>query len=826
MQQLWRTIRSRWATRSALILAWAITIGVAGTTVYSVAAEIYPLWKETRTSAAMLGVAPTVETEPMPHTGDSADDPAIWIHPSDPSLSVIVATDKQGGIAVYELDGQQLEYYADGGMNNVDLRYNFPLGSERVALVAASNHTNNTIAVYRVNPATRGLENVAAGRIALGNVAYGFCLYHSPVSGKYYAFNVSEGGSVEQWELFDDGSGKVDALPVRTFTVGSKSEGCIADDELGSLYVGEEDVGIWKYGAEPDDTNPRILVDGTGTGGHLVADVEGLAIYYTSEGTGYLIASSQGNRTFAVYRREGHNPHVMTFTVEAGNGIDGVSITDGIEVTNFGLGPSFSQGLFIAQDGYNSGGNQNFKLVPWPSIAAAASPPLAIDTSWDPRGADPGSSPLPSATRAPSRTPTRTASRTPTRTPTRTATPVGANPTFLPEADARVDARFPDTNYGAITTLRVDGGADPAVESYLRFNLAGLSGPVLRATLRIFTSSGTSDGPAVYPTSNEWSETALTWNNRPERTGPAVDDEETIASNHWVEFDVTPLVTGNGTYSFVLATTSTDGLSFSSREVEAGPQLLLELGVGADPPAPPVAPASPTPTSRPAETATPIVTVAPATVDVRIAQGADDAEERGGDGAVNHSSSDLELTTDPDFGGEQTIGLRFQNVTIPLGASIRRAYIEFTSDDADDVATGLTFYVEDSDETASFTTSTGNISGRLRSPAVVAWENVPAWTAPGLTYQTPDLSALIQTVVDRPGWTSGNALAFIVTGSGKRQAKSYDGAPEAAPRLHVEYTSPSPAPATATSTIPPITPTVAGFADIHHLFLPAFVGKP
>jgi 3-phytase len=113
--------------------------------------------------------------------------------------------------------------------------------------------------------------------------------------------------------------------------------------------------------------------------------VEGLTIYYASRGTGYLIASSQGSKQFAVYERAGANAHVMNFQIVAGNGIDGLSDTDGIDVTNFPLGSAFPEGVFVAQDGTNTGGNQNFKLVPWGAIARGASPNLAIDRTWDPR---------------------------------------------------------------------------------------------------------------------------------------------------------------------------------------------------------------------------------------------------------------------------------------------------------------------------------------------------------------------------------------------------------------------------------------------------------
>jgi 3-phytase len=102
-------------------------------------------------------------------------------------------------------------------------------------------------------------------------------------------------------ELFATESNRVDARKVRSFTVGSQTEGCVVDDTAGVLYIAEEAVGIWKYGAEPEAGNARTPVDSAG-GGHLVADIEGLIIADTGNGTGYLIASSQGDNSYvAVY---------------------------------------------------------------------------------------------------------------------------------------------------------------------------------------------------------------------------------------------------------------------------------------------------------------------------------------------------------------------------------------------------------------------------------------------------------------------------------------------------------------------------------------------
>jgi 3-phytase len=316
------------------------------------------------TDGPIEAVAATVETTPVPRRGDAADDPAIWVNRRDPSRSTIIGTDKTGGLAVYDLAGRQIQYLPDGRLNNVDLRHGFRLGGREIALVTAGNRTDDSIAVYRVNPETRRLEDVAARRVITTTV-YGSCMYRSSKTGRFYYIVTSKQGIVEQWELVDNGNGKVDAREkVRTLSLGSQTEGCVADDELGHLYVGEEEVGIWKYGAEPEAGDRPTLVDRTRRGGYLAADVEGLTIVYGRDGTGFLIASSQGSDTFTVYRREGSNAFVKSFRIVDGNGVDGAEETDGIDAATGNLGPTFPHGVFVAQDGSNDNGNQNFKLVP------------------------------------------------------------------------------------------------------------------------------------------------------------------------------------------------------------------------------------------------------------------------------------------------------------------------------------------------------------------------------------------------------------------------------------------------------------------------------
>lgn len=137
---------------------------------------------------------------------------------------------------------------------------------------------------------------------------------------------------------------------------------------------------------------------------------------------------------------------------------------------------------------------------------------------------------------------------------------------FSAVADARVEQANPAGNYGGSTALRTDGGSDPDVETYLRFNVTGVTRPVQSARLRLRTATGTVDGPAVYLTAWTGTESSLTWSNRPARTSAAADDRGSLGSSAVAEWDVLPLITGDGTYSFVLATGSSDGIDFRSRE--------------------------------------------------------------------------------------------------------------------------------------------------------------------------------------------------------------------------------------------------------------------
>lgn len=324
------------------------------------------------TAPGTSGEVPAVETSSFSGSGDIADDAAIWVDRDNPGNSVVIAdnkSDTDGGIAVFGMDGKLVHFRPDGKIGNVDLRAGFPLSGKSAVLVGGNNRTDDTLALWTLDPKTRTLTPVAAGTIDTVEPNYGFCMYHSSVSGKFYAFvTPHEEGSVQQFELVDDGAGKVDAELVRELPISSITESCVADDDLGHLYVAQEDVGVWKYSAEPDGGAERVSVDKAGAG-RLVADVEGLGISYGPDGSGYLFVSSQGDSTIAIYSRSGDNAFIKKLKVRGNGNIDAVTGTDGLDVTALNAGPQFEQGLLVVHDESNDDGDtSNLKYIPLDSV--------------------------------------------------------------------------------------------------------------------------------------------------------------------------------------------------------------------------------------------------------------------------------------------------------------------------------------------------------------------------------------------------------------------------------------------------------------------------
>jgi len=311
-----------------------------------------------------VSVSALAETEPVgTANADAADDPAIWRNAANPAASLIVATDKKAGLYVYDLDGQIKSFTLGGLLNNVDL---LDLGTQGV-IVAASDRTdkaNSQIALFRLDTESGKLAEL--GRIPSGiGEAYGLCMADNV--GKPSVFAVIKDGRIREYELTNLTNLSPTGTLIREFAVPTQPEGCVIDPRNGAFYVGEENAGIWRFAAGA--TKGRIVapIDNK----QLVADVEGLAIAPEGDTGGWLIASSQGDNTYARYSLPDMKP-AGRFRIASG-AFGATEETDGIALDTGSFGPKFPGGLFVAQDGKNEPDAQNFKLVSWQEINEALS---------------------------------------------------------------------------------------------------------------------------------------------------------------------------------------------------------------------------------------------------------------------------------------------------------------------------------------------------------------------------------------------------------------------------------------------------------------------
>lgn len=326
-------------------------------------------------------VTPRVVTTPARH---DTDDPAIWINRANPADSLILGTDKDadGALLVYGLDGvEQVDRTVRGILrpNNVDLAYDIPLGTGRVDVAVLTERLAQRLRVYSVPD----MIAVDGGGIPVfegerARDAMGVALYRRPRDGALFAMVsrsdafAPSAGYLHQYRLVDDGAGTLRGIFVRAFGTWSgrkEIEAIAVDTELGYVYYSDETYGIRKYAADPaaDDADDPLAEFGT-TG--FTRDHEGISIYPTGPGTGYIIVSDQQADTFRFFPREGtpDNPHDHPLLAEVRLSTDE---SDGHDVTATVL-PGFPGGLFVAMST-----DRTFQYYAWDDIVAAAGLPVS-----------------------------------------------------------------------------------------------------------------------------------------------------------------------------------------------------------------------------------------------------------------------------------------------------------------------------------------------------------------------------------------------------------------------------------------------------------------
>jgi len=306
------------------------------------------------------------ETEPVVSESgaDAADDPAIWVNPKNPAKSLILGTNKKAGVYVYDLKGKTRQFIASGRINNVDLRDGFVYNGRAVALVAGSNRSNNSISLYVIDHQTRQLSDTLLNIHSGVDEVYGICMYHQPAGNRFYAIVNGKGGKIEQWEVVNKNN-RLSANLVSSFAVATQPEGMVADDQTGTLYLGVEDEGIYSANLNAQSLNLELIPFSNESNPNVKFDIEGLTLY-RYENQVFLIASSQGNFSYAVFNLSDQNKYVNSFVIDNGL-VDGVEETDGLDVTSYSCGKKYPKGVLVVQDGFNTLGKtdetQNFKII-------------------------------------------------------------------------------------------------------------------------------------------------------------------------------------------------------------------------------------------------------------------------------------------------------------------------------------------------------------------------------------------------------------------------------------------------------------------------------
>ncbi len=312
-------------------------------------------------------VRAAVETVVTTDLAVDADDPALWADAQDPARAVMFGTDKSDGLYVHNLDGSVRQFLPIGPLNNVDLRTGVTIDGRELVAVAATNDGRMGINLFMFDSATLETRDWGFVDTAMGE-PYGFCMGSYDSALLLIANNKL--GEIKVWRLNADGATPSATLWKR-FKVGSQTEGCVVNDAAGTLYVGEEDVGIWRFALSAADLSPPVEVARIDKR-RITDDVEGLTILRDGAQT-YLIASSQGDNTFPVFRIEPQGEtYLGRFTVVAGNGIDAVSETDGVDAWSGPIG-SYPEGLLAMHDDRDDSGprQQNYKMVDWREVKRA-----------------------------------------------------------------------------------------------------------------------------------------------------------------------------------------------------------------------------------------------------------------------------------------------------------------------------------------------------------------------------------------------------------------------------------------------------------------------
>ena len=367
----------------------------------------------------------SLETDPIPQGKDDTDDPAIWVHPSDPERSLILGTSKYdgpdlpgGGLGVYNLAGHELQYLAVGKLNNVDILR----GPDQQNYAVASNRSTNSISIFSIDTQDSKLSFIVDQKIfALnreGLEPYGLCAsgQNSEASEVFVTF---KNGVIQRYELSsrkplqlnfkesfdlkseinlsmdakiiknivlelieDDELDELEETLAERFII----EGCAYDSYYKRLLVGMEKLGVFALDVGERLEKPRLVLEVNSSYTNVKAqsnppesylltdDVEGIAIAAAGNGQGQIVVSSQGISEYVVIDRQTLD-YLGRFRLNFGS--DAITQTDGLAIATDLYSSAFPNGLMVVHDDENLGSdessldNANFKVVSWQAVQHA-----------------------------------------------------------------------------------------------------------------------------------------------------------------------------------------------------------------------------------------------------------------------------------------------------------------------------------------------------------------------------------------------------------------------------------------------------------------------
>jgi len=409
-ESLQRNDEALLATNQQLFFRWTFTVGIVLLFVF-IAFPRMPLNPYSQFHI-IYKVKASTETQPTDiSVKRTLDSVSVWIHPQQPHNTLIItpAADSMG-FSIFDTTGKQLsDFTFKGKLTSLSVEYNFRFGNRQVDVLTAVDPTTSTLFLFEIVP-TGAIVLLGQFSVMKGAHISAACTYKNVRTGDLSVFVVGgDQGRIEQWVISGNDYGDSETTSLssqlkRSVEVGSKVESCIADNERGVVYVYENDVGIWKYGAEPEEGSTRTIMDTKNTtsfGPRRLkhgpnGEIGGMALFHARRGRGYLLVTNPGEGeggSVLIYGRGAENRFLNRFQVmskTANNEVSSdpsladwpanallnknlesyVNVGKGIEVINAGTSGEFSKGLLILQNRKGGeGSSDTLAFIPWNVVA-------------------------------------------------------------------------------------------------------------------------------------------------------------------------------------------------------------------------------------------------------------------------------------------------------------------------------------------------------------------------------------------------------------------------------------------------------------------------